>query len=91
MSGISQRRILEHVEHMQRQILFKCPRTGMNVQHRFDDFSPERPEVEDVHVAVWCPACAWVHFIDSNTGKLLGDRRGRPTRADLNGDAGGAS
>ena len=76
---------------MQHQIFFKCPRTGKNVQHRFDDFSSELLEAEDVHVAVWCPACAWVHFVNRSTGKLLGDRSGQPAHVDLNEDAGRTS
>ncbi|WP_298252911.1 hypothetical protein [Bradyrhizobium sp.] len=40
---------------MQRQIVFKCPRTGMSVQHRLDDSSPELSEAEDVHVALVPP------------------------------------
>jgi len=76
---------------MQRQIFFKCPRTGMNVQHRLDDFSPELSEAEDVHVAVWCPACAGVHFANRRTGKLLGDRSERPAHAALNEGGGEAS
>ncbi|WGD54143.1 hypothetical protein QA641_09735 [Bradyrhizobium sp. CB1650] len=64
---------------MPRQILFKCPRTGMNVQHRLDDARPKSSETEDTHVSVWCPACASLHFVNSTTGKLLGERSAQPT------------
>lgn len=56
---------------MDRHIVFKCPQTGMNVQHRLGD------EPADLtHVSVSCPACTRLHLIDRATGKLLGDRRG---------------
>ncbi|QOZ56467.1 hypothetical protein XH90_31430 [Bradyrhizobium sp. CCBAU 53338] len=59
---------------MLRQILFKCPRTGTNVQLRLDDAGPECSESTDTHVSVLCPACASLHFVNSTTGRLLGDR-----------------
>ncbi|MGT2504055.1 hypothetical protein ACVOMS_31095 [Bradyrhizobium guangxiense] len=62
---------------MQRQILFKCPRTGMNVQHRFDDERPERAGPADSYVPVRCPACMSLHFVNSDTGKLLNERSGQ--------------
>lgn len=55
---------------MDRHILFKCPQTGMNVQHRLEDVPADR-----THVSVPCPACTRLHLIDRATGKLLGDRR----------------
>lgn len=49
---------------MERQFLFKCPRTGMNVQHRLEDDRPEeRPA--NTHVPVRCPACMALHFVNS--------------------------
>ena len=57
---------------MDRPILFKCPNTGMNVQHWLAETSKAAP---DLHVSVTCPACAKVHFIQSSTGKLLGERQ----------------
>ena len=62
---------------MQSQIIYKCPRTGMNVQHRLDDVTPEGRAVESVHVSVKCPACTSLHFVNAATGKLLGDRSGQ--------------
>ncbi|AWL99566.1 hypothetical protein [Bradyrhizobium amphicarpaeae] len=59
---------------MQRQILFKCPRTGMNVEHRIDDERPERLEPADAYVSLRCPACMSLHFVNSTTSKLLGER-----------------
>ncbi|MBB4364369.1 putative RNA-binding Zn-ribbon protein involved in translation (DUF1610 family) [Bradyrhizobium sp. CIR18] len=63
---------------MQRQILFECPRTGMNVQHRIDDARPESFEPADSYVSVRCPACMSLHFVNSTTGKLLGERSAQP-------------
>lgn len=63
---------------MQRQILFRCPRTGTNVQHRIDDDRPECSEPADSYVAVRCPACMSLHFVNSTTGKLLSERSGQP-------------
>jgi hypothetical protein len=51
-------------------ILFKCPQTGMNVQHWLEDAG----DPKDTHKAVVCQACTRLHFIDGSTGKLLGDR-----------------
>ena len=63
---------------MQRQILFRCPRTGINVQHRIDDERPESSEPADSYVSVRCPACMSLHFVNSTTGKLLGERSAQP-------------
>jgi hypothetical protein len=53
-------------------MIFKCPRTGMNVQHRLDD-EPPSEERRCIYEAVSCPACARLHFINRSTGRLLGD------------------
>ncbi|MBH5372735.1 hypothetical protein [Bradyrhizobium glycinis] len=55
---------------MDRQIVFKCPRTGLNVQHRLTDEPADR-----THVSVSCPACTQFHLIERTSGKLVGDRR----------------
>jgi len=46
----------------------------MNVQHRIDDERLESSEPADSYVAVRCPACASLHFVNSATGKLLSER-----------------
>ena len=56
---------------MQRQILYKCPRTAMNVQQQLDAV-PEAAVTEDAHVPVRCPACTMLHFVNISSGKLLG-------------------
>lgn len=65
-------------EDMQRQILFRCPRTGIDVQHRIDDERPESFEPADSYLSVRCPACTSLHFVNSTTGKLLGERGRQP-------------
>ena len=55
------------------QLLFKCPRTGMNVQHWLDEPEPGNPD--PVYQSVVCKACTRIHFINSATGKLLGGER----------------
>jgi hypothetical protein len=56
---------------MERQIVFKCPQTGLNVQHRLTE-APE--DGAEIHVSVPCPACTRLHLINPVTGKLLGER-----------------
>jgi hypothetical protein len=51
--------------------VFKCPRTGMNVQHSLDEkLTTEQPQ--SVYEAVVCKACTGLHFINRTSGKLLG-------------------
>ena len=50
---------------------FRCPQTGMNVQHWLADAPPD---AKDSHSSVACPACAKTHFIHNSTDRLLGDR-----------------
>ena len=52
-------------------IIFKCPRTGMNVQHWLAD----SPDAEDAYISVVCQACTRLHFIHNSTGKLLGEAK----------------
>lgn len=63
---------------MQRQILFRCPCIGINVQHRIHDERPEGSGPADSYVAVRCPACMSLHFVNGTTGKLLGERTAQP-------------
>jgi hypothetical protein len=58
---------------MDRHIVFKCPQTGMNVQHRL---TAEPTDAKDTHDSVTCPACARLHLINRTTGRLLGEGRG---------------
>ena len=56
---------------MGRHIIFKCPQTGMNVQHWLEDAGEDGPA--DDYTSVDCPACTLAHFIHRETGKLLGE------------------
>ncbi|PSO15050.1 hypothetical protein C7G42_29630 [Bradyrhizobium sp. MOS003] len=56
---------------MQRQILFKCPSTGMNVQLRLDEEALESRKPDDTYVPVACPACTSLHLVNSTTGRTL--------------------
>jgi hypothetical protein len=53
-------------------IIFKCPRTGLNVQHWVVD-SPD--DAKDAYASVVCQACNQLHFIHNSTGKLLGEAK----------------
>ncbi len=60
---------------MGRHIVFKCPQTGLNVQHWLAAALDERV---GTHSPVVCKACTKLHFINRETGKLLGEPvRGR--------------
>ena len=49
-----------------KNIIFICPVTKENVQHRFECVSSNRYE------AVTCLACDGIHFVDPKTGTVLG-------------------
>ena len=54
-------------------IIFKCPRTGMNVQHRLaDQIAADDPQGS--YETVVCQACSRLHFINRSNGKLLGEQ-----------------
>jgi hypothetical protein len=53
-------------------ILFRCPRTGMNVPHWQDDDAAQR-EDKSSYDAVTCPACTRLHFVNRSTGRTLGE------------------
>ena len=53
-------------------ILFKCPRTGLNVQHWVaEEVDPDDPQC--TYETVICKAWTRLHFINRATGKLLGE------------------
>ena len=48
--------------------IFRCPRTGFNVQAWSDgDF-----QTSPVYETVTCTACQMVHLVDHKTGHVLG-------------------
>ena len=58
--------------HQMAKLVFRCTRTGLNVQV----WLPEEPPTDrtDSYEAVTCPACGRVHFVNKTTGKMLGDK-----------------
>ncbi len=52
-------------------LIFKCPRTGMNVQHWLEEAKPGDPASS--YDSVVCKACTRIHFINRHTRKLLGE------------------
>ena len=53
-------------------VVFKCPRTGMNVQHWIaEEATPDDPHC--TYETLVCKACTRLHFINRATGKLLGE------------------
>jgi hypothetical protein len=57
---------------MGHHIVFKCPRTGLNVQHWVAEQPTLGEAAHATHETVVCKACTGLHFIDRTTGKLLG-------------------
>jgi len=57
---------------MGRPVVFKCPETGLNVQHWLDDEGPD-DHVGKTFVSVACSACNRLHFVNRADGKLLGE------------------
>jgi hypothetical protein len=60
-------------QHGMGNVVFRCPRTGLNVQHWLaDEAGPDAPQCS--HETVICKACTRLHFINRKTGKLLGEQ-----------------
>jgi hypothetical protein len=53
-------------------VVFKCPLTGMNVQHWLDEVPPG--DAHCSYESVVCKACSRLHFVDRSSGKLLGEQ-----------------
>ena len=51
-------------------IIFRCPQTGMDVETLLH--KQEHEEARPYYVAVTCPACTRLHFLDKSTGIALG-------------------
>jgi hypothetical protein len=54
-------------------VVFKCPATGMNVQHWLAD-EPPADDPQCTFETVVCQACSRLHFINRASGKLLGEK-----------------
>ncbi len=59
---------------IERHIIFKCPRTGLNVQHLLQSVPEDAPGAKDTYQSVVCSACAGLHFLHSQTGTLMGQK-----------------
>ena len=55
------------------KLLFKCPVTGVSVQHWLDDDDPSTT-LGERYQSIVCPACARLHFINRKTGRVLGQK-----------------
>ncbi|MBW7973842.1 hypothetical protein [Bradyrhizobium sp. BR 10289] len=56
-------------------ILFRCPNTGMNVQHFVAE--PSSKKEDAAIMVVNCPACTRIHLVNGATGELARDTRSR--------------
>jgi hypothetical protein len=59
-----------HIVRMGRHIIFKCPQTGLNVQHWLEDIPDD---AKSTYTPVTCQACTRLHLIHNSTGKLSGE------------------
>jgi hypothetical protein len=50
--------------------IFRCPATGLNVQHVFDDEAPETGD-DRAYIGVRCLACTGIHLVNRKTGRLV--------------------
>ncbi len=53
-------------------LLFRCVRTGLNVQVWLPDAAPTGRA--DSYEVVTCPACARLHLVNQTTGRMLSDK-----------------
>ncbi len=53
-------------------LVFRCTQTGANVQVWLPDKT--QSDRADSYEAITCPACARVHLVNRQTGKMLGDK-----------------
>lgn len=61
-------------------IVYRCPRTGMYVQHWMaEEVTPDTPLC--TYDTVICKACARIHFLNRVTGRLLGEADPQPAEA----------
>jgi hypothetical protein len=55
--------------------VYRCPRTGTNVQGWADEGEAEPMNCKESYVGTHWLACNGLHFIDRRTGKVLGPDR----------------
>jgi hypothetical protein len=61
-------------------VLFRCPYTGLNVQHLLDEDAPSHDK-KSGYEAMTCPACTRLHFVNRSTGKILGENKADEKKA----------
>jgi hypothetical protein len=64
--------VLADIQNCMGNLIFKCPRTGMNVQHWLEE--PRAGDPSSSYETVVCKACTRLHFINRMTRKLLGEK-----------------
>jgi hypothetical protein len=55
-----------------RPFVFRCPTAGVDVQHWTDR---EEATSADKYETILCPACAELHFMNFETGRVLGQKK----------------
>jgi hypothetical protein len=55
-----------------RNLLFRCPRTGLMVGARLDDPPADATE-SGIYAGTHCNACGGWHLVNCKTGKLLSE------------------
>ena len=53
--------------------IFRCPTTGLNVQHVFDDDGTDTEDAR-AYVGVRCLACTGIHLVSRKNGRLISDK-----------------
>jgi len=66
------RKISAAAKRIMGKLIFRCARTGMNVQIEMPEPAPAEPPHS--YESVTCPACTRIHLVNKATGKLLGDK-----------------
>jgi hypothetical protein len=56
-------------------LIFRCPRTGENVQAWIaDDARADNGDIiSEIYESLKCPVCAHMHLVNRSTGRALGD------------------
>ena len=54
--------------------IFRCPATGLNVQHVFDGDDGTDSEDARAYVGVRCLACTGIHLVSRKNGRLISDK-----------------
>jgi hypothetical protein len=52
--------------------IFRCPRTGYNVQGYVADEVEDVSDDADTYESVTCPACGRVHLVNPKNGRVIG-------------------